>query len=420
MVDPTAWANIRPNTLNYGDAVIRASQAGTQNRLVRQRLAQMEKEDRDAEYAKQLSTEAFEAWKSGDKALFQEKVGALAPYDRKAAGDLVTFFGTLDRTNFVNASYHVYNAARGGGNNEVVNRSLLRAKEGLNLRGEHPYSKEIDDIIAMDPGKEKDKRVLTMYNAAAMWGAFGDTVKEDLAADRLKIQQGNLMARWVEIQNAQTKEDRLQLVREFEMDYGGTPDEFYRDPNNPTKLRSKPGSKVHQGRARAKQSLISLYNSQITKGDRLAKQIEGAIADTDWTTSGTLGFFAKYIPGIDASNLQSVIQTISANIGFDKLQELRDQSPTGGALGQVAVEELKALQASIANLEQTQSPSQLRQNLALVLQHYKNYQTAAKNAKQLLTDIDIDEMYDTLPENMGETKPKFNKDSSLKELLSVF
>ena len=58
-----------------------------------------------------------------------------------------------------------------------------------------------------------------------------------------------------------------------------------------------------------------------------------------------------------------MMTTIKGNIGFDKLQALRDASPTGGALGQVSTFELETLQAVFGSLKQSQSEEQLRYNL---------------------------------------------------------
>jgi hypothetical protein len=90
-----------------------------------------------------------------------------------------------------------------------------------------------------------------------------------------------------------------------------------------------------------------------------------------WTTG--VGSWLKVLPSSDAKNLESKLTTIKSNLGFDRLQQMRDASPTGGALGQVAVQELEALQASVASLDQELSPAALRANLAKVQKHYQNW-----------------------------------------------
>lgn len=72
--------------------------------------------------------------------------------------------------------------------------------------------------------------------------------------------------------------------------------------------------------------------------------------------------FAQYMTG--AKDVQEMLKTIQADSAFGTLQEMRANSPTGGALGAVAVPELEMLQASKAALSQEQNPQQLRENIA--------------------------------------------------------
>ena len=55
---------------------------------------------------------------------------------------------------------------------------------------------------------------------------------------------------------------------------------------------------------------------------------------------------------IDALSLAT---TIKSSIGFDRLQQMREESPTGGALGQVSELELVTLQATLGSLDLNQS-----------------------------------------------------------------
>jgi len=96
--------------------------------------------------------------------------------------------------------------------------------------------------------------------------------------------------------------------------------------------------------------------------------------------SAGFGGWASIIPTSDARNLQAKLTSIKANIGFDRLQQMRDQSPTGGALGQVAVQELVALQSTIASLDQMQSPSELKGALAKVDKHYTRWAETIQQA----------------------------------------
>lgn len=86
----------------------------------------------------------------------------------------------------------------------------------------------------------------------------------------------------------------------------------------------------------------------------------------------TAGYGAKLDkwPASAARDFKGVIDTIVANLGFDELQEMRANSPTGGALGQVAVQELDMLQKTKASLDRAQSPEQVMRALQELDQFY--------------------------------------------------
>jgi len=122
-------------------------------------------------------------------------------------------------------------------------------------------------------------------------------------------------------------------------------------------------------RIRTREAQNELLNTYF---DRAAEQ-----ANT-WTT-GMLGGNLAQFRGTPAYDLYNTIQTIKANIGFDKLQDMRDNSPTGGALGQVAIQELERLEAVLGSLDQSQSEEQFKENL-------KKVQEQVNTSWNLVTD----------------------------------
>ena len=58
---------------------------------------------------------------------------------------------------------------------------------------------------------------------------------------------------------------------------------------------------------------------------------------------GAIGSGMALIPGTPAYDTNAQIETVISSIGFDRLQKMRDESPTGGALGQVSERELSQL-----------------------------------------------------------------------------
>lgn len=90
-------------------------------------------------------------------------------------------------------------------------------------------------------------------------------------------------------------------------------------------------------------------------------------------STGTSGGLFRMLPGTQAYTLDKTLTTIKANLGFDELQKMRENSPTGGALGQVAVQELEALQSTVASLDTGLPADTLRSNLEQIQGHYKTW-----------------------------------------------
>ena len=63
-------------------------------------------------------------------------------------------------------------------------------------------------------------------------------------------------------------------------------------------------------------------------------------------------------------NAEEAKKAIVSNIGFDRLQQMRNSSPTGGALGNVSDRELETLQSVLGSISLDQSPDQLKKNLS--------------------------------------------------------
>jgi len=87
--------------------------------------------------------------------------------------------------------------------------------------------------------------------------------------------------------------------------------------------------------------------------------------------SGRPGQLAALVSSTgDTARKAKLIDTLKANIGFDKLQDLRRNSPTGGALGSVTDKELYGLQSVLGNLDATQADADLNRELDKVLDFY--------------------------------------------------
>lgn len=140
-------------------------------------------------------------------------------------------------------------------------------------------------------------------------------------------------------------------------------------------------------KAEQNQRKEALVETTVRTIDNVMTTIDTASKQIGTFTAGAIGSPLSLIPGTPAKNLAANLETIKANLGFDRLQQMRDASPTGGALGQVAIQELVALQASIASLDIQQTPAQLRANLNKIKGHYEKWRSAVNKAKEQGAEI---------------------------------
>lgn len=143
-----------------------------------------------------------------------------------------------------------------------------------------------------------------------------------------------------------------------------------------SELRAVAEFEKEQSLPRVEMSLAS----RDAKTDVVRNTIKQAIADTGYLTAGLGGATLGMVAGTPAFDLQEKISTIKANIGFDELAAMREASKTGGALGQIAVQELKYLQATLGSLERAQSPGELKKNLQQIDNILERYQKSRREA----------------------------------------
>lgn len=117
--------------------------------------------------------------------------------------------------------------------------------------------------------------------------------------------------------------------------------------------------------------------------------IDNALGRATGINTGLIGAARGIIPGTSAYDLRNDAATIKANLGFSELQKMREASPTGGALGQVAVQELEALQATVRSLNPNQSQATIVANLEKVRNHYTKWAEAVAQANGIELPADL-------------------------------
>ena len=112
--------------------------------------------------------------------------------------------------------------------------------------------------------------------------------------------------------------------------------------------------------------------------------VETDLNDDSWWNNNLAGStgvasLLSFAPTHPAHKLAKLVTTIEGNIGFDKLQSMREASPTGGALGQVSNMELGQLNATLGSLKASLGPEEMKYNLQLALHQYMNIIHGAGN-----------------------------------------
>lgn len=128
---------------------------------------------------------------------------------------------------------------------------------------------------------------------------------------------------------------------------------------DPAIVRGENGAVVTPGPQQQlyNKSRNALADYQVTN-DLVLEDVDRAIEQAGAWTTGFVGSKLAAIEGTPAYDLARTLDSVKANIGFDKLQEMRDNSPTGGALGQVSEWELQLLQSVLGSIEQAQTKEQ--------------------------------------------------------------
>jgi len=121
----------------------------------------------------------------------------------------------------------------------------------------------------------------------------------------------------------------------------------------------------------------------LSRADLILGNVDKAVTQTTGANTGLSGALLGAIPGTGAFNYQKTLDTIKANIGFQELQAMREASPTGGALGQVAVKEIEFLQAVLGSIDRGQDQAQQKAALVGIGNHYENWRNAVRQSKGL-------------------------------------
>jgi hypothetical protein len=128
----------------------------------------------------------------------------------------------------------------------------------------------------------------------------------------------------------------------------------------------------------AKQDAMAAIDTVLRKIDQVALDAADSAklyTDAGFGETGRSGGFVRSLPGwiskgTAAYDLAQNIKTIDANTAFTALQRMRENSPTGGAVGNVSDTDMALLKSTITNLDPDQSQVQFFSNLAEAKRRY--------------------------------------------------
>jgi hypothetical protein len=135
-----------------------------------------------------------------------------------------------------------------------------------------------------------------------------------------------------------------------------------------TKKREEKRAELDVKREESKTKAQTALKSFERDTERNIRSVDNALKRIAPWSAG-YGAALSFMPNSDARALRNDLKEIKSRLGFDNLQEMRDNSPTGGALGQVSEMENELLQAVEGTLDQAQS-EQLETNLNIIKELY--------------------------------------------------
>lgn len=238
------------------------------------------------------------------------------------------------------------------------------------------------NIVAPEPG------MAFVVSTAEIWGHVGIVESVDLATGRMTVVEANWQkgsdGKGIVSRRTMDITDAAGFVRPpngiaFEQPGGSDFDtyvsEFRSMGFNQEEAREKALEKVEEDEQKRVSVLSQAEQNQIainTINDIIEQINTGGLPET-----GLIGATISNIPGTQQFDIASQLDTVKAIVGFAKLQQMRDASKTGGALGQVSEKENELLQSVLGSLKIGQSKDQFLENLQQVKTSLENINNAA-------------------------------------------
>lgn len=186
-----------------------------------------------------------------------------------------------------------------------------------------------------------------------------ETERRNAAAEAIRIQQLNEATRKAD-EDRETRKELAKQGNDTKMLVAGMVGGLRRD-----QYEDKKSEKKKEEYNKDYGSLVGSFDSL----DRLATQAQKVLSSKG--LSGVTGLRGKIpdVPGSDAANARAELESLKSQVGFAVLQNMRNNSKTGGALGSVSDAEGKRLEAALGALATSQDEASLRKNLQNIMDY---------------------------------------------------
>jgi len=189
-------------------------------------------------------------------------------------------------------------------------------------------------------------------------------------------------------------------------------------PGGPAALEAEQNEKKAAGRESQK---------AVTQGvmfDEISRALE-VIEQNPNMAAGPLSVVGQFLNVGPANKLEGRLEAIKPNIAFERLDQMRQNSPTGGAVGQLSDSEREALSSVMGSLRQTQSPDDLQYNLRrlnnlIIDAQHGNSDQRAELVRSGQVSAEVNDQIESLYMPLEQPKQQQSADPELDNLLQKY
>lgn len=285
----------------------------------------------------------------------------------RVAGTIVANPDILDQyVNAIDREVQVINRGNGGytvldkGNGEVLRD--VNPDRGYQVSGDISYSRNTGQSV--EDNRQEDREVLKGAGPNGEDIVVGFDPRTNAANTRFR---------------GAAPRPEYETISPEQAAAQGLPEGWWQRNRNGqiTPLAGAESTREQAEQARKEEGRFEALQVKIDSGQTA---LERAKRLTGWLSTGVA---SNLIPLNQArENLSGQIETLKSIFSFSELQQMRENSPTGGALGNVSNIELALLGSTIASMNQNMSPKEFRESLEIIDGAFNRWQQAVDEYRQ--------------------------------------